>query len=87
MAAGLPVVTTRIGQLATVIEDGVNGLLYTPGSRQELCEALLRLKASEPLRQRLGNAARNTALQEHSWDRRVKGILEIAGARRPAVVN
>ena len=87
MAAGLPVVTTRIGQLATVIEDGVNGLLYSPGSPQALGEALLRLKASEPLRQRLGNAARNTALREHSWDRRVKRILEIAGAHRSAVVN
>ena len=86
MAAGLPVVTARIGQLATVIEDDMNGLLYSPEDSRALGEALLRLRASPPLRQRLGNAARNTALQKHSWDCRVKSILEIAGARRSTLV-
>ena len=87
MAAGLPVVTSRIGQLASLIEDGRNGLLYTPGSVSELCQALSRLKASAALRRRLGQAARKTAEKEHSWDQRVARMFQIIGANMSPVVD
>ena len=87
MAAGLPVVTSRIGQLSDLIEDGVSGLLYTPGNPKELGEALLRLRDSEALRRRLGTAARKTVAEEHSWDQRVQSIFAIIEANRPAGVS
>ena len=43
LAAGLPVLSTRVGGLAEVVEDGVNGVLVAPGAVDELAEALERL--------------------------------------------
>ena len=41
--AGVPVVASRIGGIPEVVTDGVNGLLFEPGSRVDLERALRRL--------------------------------------------
>jgi len=81
MAAGLPVVTSRIGQLATLIEDGANGLLCPAGDSVALAIALERLWHSPELRTRLGQQARQTVMQSHTWDAIVKQILAVTGLR------
>ncbi len=43
MACGLPVIATRFGGPASVIEDNVSGILYDPNRAQELERAVLRL--------------------------------------------
>jgi glycosyltransferase involved in cell wall biosynthesis len=63
MAAGLPVVASRIGQLAELIGDGVTGLLCQPGNPEDLAEALERLLHDPRLRTSLGQAARAAVLQ------------------------
>jgi glycosyltransferase involved in cell wall biosynthesis len=79
MAAGLPVIASRIGQLATLIEDGVNGLLCPPGDAQALAEALDRLRWEPELCARLGQAARATVLRNHTWEAIARRILHLAG--------
>jgi len=44
-AAGVPVVTTRLEPMATVVSDGVSGLLYTPCDPADLCRALQEIAA------------------------------------------
>src|SRR5574340_951244 len=61
MAAGLPIVATRVGALPELIQEGVNGLLVPPGEAPALAEALLRLLREEALAGRLGQAARARA--------------------------
>lgn len=78
MAAGLPVVASRIGQLKGLIEDGVNGLLCAPGDPNALAEALDKLRCDPYLRASLGHAARETILRGHTWDAVVDRILEMA---------
>src|SRR5437899_3099069 len=68
MAAGLPVVASRIGQVKEAIADEVNGLLVNPGDAEALAAALLRLKRDPALRTRLGQAARACVCQKHTWD-------------------
>lgn len=46
-AFGIPVVASRAGELPALIEDGRNGLLFEPGSAQELGEKLQHL-AEDP---------------------------------------
>jgi len=58
MAAGKPVVATRVGENPHVIDQGVDGLLVTPGDVEGMAAALLRVLDDARLRQQLGDAAR-----------------------------
>lgn len=82
MAAGLPVVASRIGQLERMLEDGVNGVLVEPGDPVVLARALGRLAADRPLRERLGWAARATVEHRHTWTGVASRILELAARPR-----
>jgi glycosyltransferase involved in cell wall biosynthesis len=59
-AHGVPVVSTPVGALPDIFEDGVNGLLVQTGNTAGLAEALLTVLEDEPLRLRLGQNARRT---------------------------
>jgi glycosyltransferase involved in cell wall biosynthesis len=90
LAAGLPVVASSIGQLADLIEDGVNGLLCPPGDAVALSGALARLSCDLAWRQRLGQAARAIVLRRHTWDRvvqRIVGLAESVGKCERLVVT
>jgi glycosyltransferase involved in cell wall biosynthesis len=79
MAAGLPVVASRIGQLAELVEDGRSGILCPAGDAAALADALDALRRDPALGARLGAAGREAALRRHSWDAVVRTILERAG--------
>ena len=75
MAAGLPVVASRIGQIPNIVAHGANGLLVSPDSIDELAEAILTL-ANDPKRGRdMGLAARSYVEQNCSWEIVVDKIL------------
>jgi glycosyltransferase involved in cell wall biosynthesis len=56
MAAGVPVVATRVGGNPEVVEDGVSGLLVPPRDAASLAETAGRLLEDEALASRLGRA-------------------------------
>jgi glycosyltransferase involved in cell wall biosynthesis len=58
MAVGTPVVATRVGGLAEVVEDGVTGRLVAPGDPAALAAAVLEVLGS---REAMGAAARDRA--------------------------
>ncbi|MCW3013252.1 MAG: glycosyltransferase family 4 protein [Solirubrobacterales bacterium] len=58
MAVGTPVVATRVGGLAEVVDDGVNGVLVAPGDPPALADAVLRVLSD---RIAMGTAARASA--------------------------
>lgn len=57
MAAGRPVVTTRVGAIPDVIADGENGFLIMAGDVDALAERINRLLGSADLRARMGRCA------------------------------
>jgi glycosyltransferase involved in cell wall biosynthesis len=61
MAAGLPVVASRVGGVPEAVLDGRTGVLVRPGDPDELAAALERLVADTALRRRLGAAGRARA--------------------------
>jgi glycosyltransferase involved in cell wall biosynthesis len=80
MAAGLPVVASRLGQLGGLIRHGVNGLLCPPGDAAALADALAQLRSAPGLRRRLGEAARAAVLRQHTWAAVADRILRLAEA-------
>ena len=68
MAFGLPVVGWRAGNLPYLADDGREGLLVAPGDIAALARALADLARYEPLRRRLGDAARRRASTRPTWD-------------------
>ena len=69
MAAGLPVVGWRAGNLPHLAADGREGLLAAPGDVAGLSRALGRLATDEELRRRLGGAAARRAAARPTWAR------------------
>jgi glycosyltransferase involved in cell wall biosynthesis len=60
MAAGVPVVATRVGGIPAVVQDRRNGLLVPPGDAHTLASALLALLESPELARTLAAAAIRT---------------------------
>jgi len=58
MAAGRPVVASRVGGLGEAVVDGRTGLLVPPGEPVALAEAITRLALDRDFRVRLGAAGR-----------------------------
>lgn len=81
LAAGLPVVASGIGQLKTCIRDEENGLLCPPGDAAALAAALYALKQKPSLRAFLGERARRTVLENHTWDAVAGRILDLAAGK------
>lgn len=68
MALGVPVITSRIAGVPELIEDGANGLLFTPGKWSELTECLGRMMGDGELRQKLATAGRERIFPEFDVD-------------------
>lgn len=75
MAAGRPIVASRIGQIAEVLEDEVTALLIEPDDPHALAAAIVRLVDDACLRARLGSGARRAAEQRHTWHQNAEQVL------------
>ena len=79
MAAGLPVVASRLPSLAEYVTDGQEGLLVAPDDSEALAAGIRRLLADAPLRAAMSDAARRRAA-EFTWDARGARIVTFAGS-------
>jgi glycosyltransferase involved in cell wall biosynthesis len=66
MAHGLCVVCTPVGAQAEVVEDGVSGLVVSPGDVGAVAAALVKCLTQPALRRRLGNGAREAFLRSYN---------------------
>jgi glycosyltransferase involved in cell wall biosynthesis len=73
MVAGKPVVSTRVGGVPELVEDGVMGLLVPPRDPQALSQAILRLAKDHDLCRRMGQAGQRKALERFDISRTAQG--------------
>ncbi len=77
MAAGAPVVSTRVSGIPELIEDEHEGLLVAPRDPRALAGALARLLDDAALRRRLAVAARAKIEREFDAAREANKLLEL----------
>ena len=61
MAAGLPVISTTVGGIPEMIENGVDGLLFAPGDVNALADKISFLLDHQNIRTEIGEKARRKA--------------------------
>jgi glycosyltransferase involved in cell wall biosynthesis len=77
MAAGCTVVSTRVGGVPDVIEDGTTGRLVPPDDPTAIAHAMGDLLADAGLRRRLSAAARPWALSHYGSARLVRDVDQL----------
>jgi glycosyltransferase involved in cell wall biosynthesis len=76
MAAGLPVVATRVGGTADLVHDGVNGLLVAPRDPAALAAAISKVLTDPTAAARLSAVARHTAAA-YAWPHLARTVLDV----------
>lgn len=82
---GVPVIASRIGALAEIVEDGRSGLSFRTGSPAALADALVTLKRSNRLSERLGTGAFAAYSTKYNPTRTTERLVEIYDRARAAV--
>jgi len=86
LAAGRPVVATRVGGIPEIVRDGETGLLVPPEDPAALAEAVLTLIADRDLAARLGAAGARLVREGFTFDTMVEGnervYLDVLSKRR-----
>jgi glycosyltransferase involved in cell wall biosynthesis len=77
MAAGRPVVGSRVGGIPELVRDGENGLLVPEKDAAALAAALVTLARDPALRARLGGTGRAEIRAQRSWDTVGKRFVEV----------
>jgi len=67
MAMGKAVLASAQGQICELIDDGVSGLLYSPGDMSSFLNKVEMLIKTPELRKRLGTAARERIVRNYTW--------------------
>lgn len=86
MAAGTPVIASRIGGIPELIDDGVEGILVEPGDVGDLAAALRRLTDEPETARAMGERGRARVMRDFTPERHLEGLLDayehaIAGMR------
>jgi len=77
MAAGLPVLSTRVSAIPEVVVDGETGVLVAPADPGALARAMLGLAGDAELRERMGRAGRARVADLFGLERMVEETLAI----------
>jgi len=77
MAAGVPVVATRVGGVSEAVQDGVTGRLVEAGDVESLAEAILDLLCDDDVRTSMRTSARARAVELFSWEKIARNLLDL----------
>jgi glycosyltransferase involved in cell wall biosynthesis len=75
MAAGLPIIATRVGGIPDLIEDNLTGMLIDPKDPVGLSMALKKIIQMKEVRSTMGKAAREKAVKGHEIENYIDSIV------------
>ena len=77
LSTGLPVVTTNVGGIPEMIEDGKNGFLVQPFNSKELADRILYYLEHPVAASEMGLLARKTIEDQFDWRLIVKKVVKV----------
>jgi len=77
LAAGLPVVATRVGGTPEIIRDGIDGLLVEPRDPKALADGIVRILSNPGLARSLLEAGRERVRTDFSFDRVISELEQL----------
>lgn len=77
MSCGLPIVTTPVGAIKTIIEHQETGLIVQPGDHEQLYEAIRAIVSDKTLAFRLGRAGRQVVQKRYSAGSVIRKYLSL----------
>lgn len=77
LASGLPVVTTDVGGIPEVIDDGKNGFLVAAFNPVELADSVLHLLEHPAVASEVGLSGRMTVERRFDWRIMVKKVIDV----------
>lgn len=88
MAAGLPVVATRVGGVAELVADGVSGVIVAPGDEDALAQAIITVATNPDLACEMGSKGREIVVRDFEITAEAQRLGELIEAyhqgERPA---
>ena len=88
-AAGTPVIGSRIGAVAEIVDDGKTGLYFTPGSAGDLAAKVMQIACSPDARMSMRREARAYFEKNFTKEANYRALMEIYRQARglPAAVQ
>lgn len=77
MFAGIPVIATDTGANKELINDGIDGFIFRDGNEKELADKLVFFINNQELIKKLGESARNKALEQFTAEKNASSIYDI----------
>ena len=69
MSCGKPVVSTRSGDIPSILRDGLYGIIVEPGDETGLAKAILKLLRNPSLAKEMGRRGRDSLSDKYTWCR------------------
>jgi glycosyltransferase involved in cell wall biosynthesis len=79
MAAGRPLVATRVGGIPELVTDGESGFLVAPRAPAQIAQRLVQLLEDSALRTRMGAAGRLAAERKFDLTRNLNTLMHAYG--------
>ncbi|MFZ0913460.1 MAG: glycosyltransferase family 4 protein [Candidatus Korobacteraceae bacterium] len=90
MAAGKPLIGSRVGGVPQYVRDGVNGFLFESENSDDLSEKLRIMLSSPELRASMGQTGRRMAKTQYTaevWGRKMQEMIELAVNGRTTTIT
>lgn len=79
LAAGCPVIATRVGDVPRIVRDGITGILVEPGDEAGLAQAILDLLKDASLRDKLGQEGKRLVEEYFTAERMARDYATLYG--------
>jgi len=76
-AQGIPVIASRMGAMAEIIDDGHTGLLFEPGNPTDIKKKVLRMANNPQELKRMGENAKQAYLDKFTAETNYKNLMSI----------